>query len=116
MKRLTILSTLLVLALLALPAMASDQQGSDDDSAVCQGPVYGKLYGKGYAEDWQDHNHDGQWWDGGNYSGWQYRTSYWGLHPSGTTQWVSVVGGEHAGTPNVSITVTCPDSGITAPA
>jgi len=114
-KRLVTVSTLFALALASLPAIASDQQGSDTDSAVCGGSVYGKLYGDGYAQDWQDQNHDGQWWDGGTYSGWQVRTQYWGLHASGTTQYVSVVGGDHAGSPNVSITVRCPDSGITGP-
>lgn len=115
MKRLLAIYFLLVLLALSLPALASDQQAADTDSAVCQGPVYGKLYGDGYAQDWQDQDHDGLFWDGGTYSGWQVKTHYWGLHSSGTTQYVSVVGGDHTGSPNVSITVRCPDSGITGP-
>lgn len=102
-----------VVAAVGQPAEASDLQGSDSDNVVCQGPVTGKLYGDGYSQSWQDQNHDGLWWDGGSFSGWQLKTKYWGLHISGTNQGVTAIGGDHAGSPNVSMNARCPDSGQT---
>lgn len=92
---------------MALPALGSHGQDSDTDSALCPS-LYGKLYGNGYAHEWQDHNHDGQWWSPGNYSGWQWKKHYWGLHAGPSTEYVSMVGGG----PSVTMSATCPDSGI----
>jgi hypothetical protein len=98
---------------LALPASADHLQGPDSDNVICQGLVTGKLYGDGYSQSWQDQNHDGLWWDGGSFTGWQLKTEYWGLHTSGSNQGVTAIGGDHTGSPNVSMNARCPDSGQT---
>ncbi len=99
----------LLTATLTLPASASHTgQSSDTDSVVCAGPYYGNLKSRGYGYQWQVHVHDGQVEEAASASGWYYHWEAWGLHPSGTTQWVTVT----AGGQQTSAWAYCPDSGI----
>lgn len=107
MRRLLAAMSVVVLSVaVALPVTASHGQDSDTDSAWCPSTPYSTLKGSGYAHEWQDHNHDGAWWNPANYSGWKWKTKYWGIHTG--TQYISVVGGG----PSVTMNATCPDAGI----
>lgn len=106
-RRLLVVLSAVVLSFgMALSVAAGHGQDSDTDSAWCPSTPYSTLKGSGYAHEWQDHNHDGQWWSAVDYSGWQWKTKYWGIHTG--TQYVSLVGGG----PSVTMNTTCPDAGI----
>lgn len=105
--RALMLAIALVLVLPLSAALASHGQDSDTGNATCPS-LYGKLYGNAYAHEWQQQTHDGVNWRPANYTGYQWKNYYWGLHAGPAVEYVSVVGGG----PSVSISVTCPNSGI----